>query len=266
MRSWIGTVFKGMLVLLLAGNAFTTVSAVAQEIGAAAAVNPLSEGTPPAGGTRVLRIGARIVHNERIRTTSTGTVQILFIDKTTLNIGPNSDLVIDKFVYNPADGTGEMVTTLAKGVLRFVGGILSHRGAATVNTPVSAIGVRGGIATIMQSKNGARAINHFGQLSSTNGCGTVIIRRAGFAISIPDWNSCPTAPERVSQSEVNRYLALLTSKPGQTGGAHLLPTEALVGQFGVGQLYGPFGPDTEFIQQQTTNVENIVFDIIIQAT
>ena len=181
----------------------------------------------PPGGTRVLRIGARIVHNERIRTTKYGTVQILFIDKTTLNIGPNSVLVIDKFAYNPADSTGEMVTTLAKGVLRFVGGILSHRGAAPVNTPVSAIGVRGGIATIMQSKNGARAINDFGQLSSTNGCGTVIIRRAEFAISIPDWNSCPTAPERVSQSEVNRYLALLTSKPGQTDGAPLFPLRLL---------------------------------------
>ena len=87
MRSWIGPVFKTMLALWLCSNAFATVSAVAQEVGAAAAVNPLSEGTPPAGGTRVLRIGARIVHNERIRTTSKGTVQILFIDKTTLNIG-----------------------------------------------------------------------------------------------------------------------------------------------------------------------------------
>jgi hypothetical protein len=72
MRTWIGPVFKSVLALLLAGYTFATVSAAAQEIGAAAAVNPLSEATPPAGGTRVLRIGARIVYNERIRTTGTG--------------------------------------------------------------------------------------------------------------------------------------------------------------------------------------------------
>ncbi len=33
---------------------------------------------------------------------ATGSVQLVFIDKTTLNIGPNSTLVIEKFVFDPA--------------------------------------------------------------------------------------------------------------------------------------------------------------------
>ncbi len=60
--------------------------------------------------------------------------------------------MIDKFVYDPATGTGEMVTTLAKGALRFVGGQLSHQGAATVKTPVATIGIRGGTATIAHGR------------------------------------------------------------------------------------------------------------------
>ena len=50
---------------------------------------------------RVIEIGAQIVRNEKIETSATGSVQLLFIDKTTLNIGPNSSVVIDKFVFNP---------------------------------------------------------------------------------------------------------------------------------------------------------------------
>jgi hypothetical protein len=257
---------KGSLAVLLASTALSAVPAIAQDVGTAAAVNPVSQSTPPGGDTRVLRIGARIVHKERVQTTADGTVQLLFIDKTTLNIGPNSTLVIDSFVYDPSASTGKIVTSLTKGALRFVGGQLSHQGAATVSTPVATIGIRGGIATIEHGPNGTRIINDFGWLSITNGCGTTFLRRTGFAVSVSDWNSCPTEPQRVTQSETDHYLELLTSKTGQTGGAPSVPRDDLVGQFGIGQIYGAFGPNSQPIQQQTTNVENVTFDIIIQAS
>ena len=252
--------------MLLASTALSALPAMAQDVGTAAAVNPLSKSTPPGGTTRVLRIGARVVHKERVQTTAEGTVQLLFIDKTTLNIGPNSNLVIDNFVYDPSAGTGKIAASLTKGALRFVGGQLSHQGAATVSTPVATIGIRGGIATISHGPEGTRIINDFGWLSITNGCGTTFIRRTGFAVSVADWNSCPTEPQRVTQSETNHYLELLTSKTGQNGGAPSLPTDVLVGQFGIGQFNGTFGPNSQPIQQQTTNVENVTANIIIQAT
>jgi hypothetical protein len=266
MPSRINTLIIGSLAVLLASTAFWTAPALAQDVGAAAAVNPLSQSTPPGGETHVLRIGARVVRNERIQTTASGTVQLLFVDKTTLNVGPNSNIVIDSFVYDPATGTGQMVTTLTKGALRFVGGQLSHEGAATLKTPVATIGIRGGIATIAHGPNGTRIINDFGWLTITNGCGTTAIRRTGFAVTLADWSSCPTEPKRVTQSETNEYLELLTSKAGQTGGATSLPTDALVDQFGIGQLKGPFGPDSQPIQQQTTHVEDVAFEIVVQAT
>ena len=91
-------------------------------------------------------------------------------------------------------------------------------------------------------------------------------RYTGFAVSVADWNSCPTEAERVTQAETNYYLQLLTSKTGQSGGAPSLPTDVLVGQFGIGQIYRAFGPNSQPIQQQTTNIENLTFDVIIQAT
>ena len=46
---------------------------------------------------RTISIGTSIEHKERIKTTSLGSVQLLFLDKTSMTIGPNSDLVIDDF-------------------------------------------------------------------------------------------------------------------------------------------------------------------------
>jgi hypothetical protein len=77
-----------------------------------------------------------------------------------------------------------------------------------------------------------------------------------------DQNTCPAdGLQRASQTEINYYLALLTSKPGQTGGAHVIPSKKQVDQFGIGQSY----PDTLPIQPQTTNIESQAFDIIVQA-
>ena len=71
----------------------------------------------------------RAPENEKIETSASGNVQVLFVDKTTLNIGPNSSLVIDRFVYDPKAGTGQVALSLGKGVLRVVGGFATHTGA-----------------------------------------------------------------------------------------------------------------------------------------
>ena len=118
MPLWTRPGIRASLAARAAGTALSSGSVSAQEVGSAAAVNPQSRGTPPGGETAVLRIGSRVVYNEQIQTTEAGTVQILFLDKTTLNV---SRLVIDSFVYHPGTGTGHMVASLAKGALRFVG-------------------------------------------------------------------------------------------------------------------------------------------------
>src|SRR5579863_5986235 len=103
--------------MLLAGTALASSPVLAQQVGTATAVNPETQSTPPGGSTVTLKVGAHVVHKERIKTTPTGSVQLLFLDRSTLSIAPNSDMVIDEFVYNPADGKGHMAASLAKGAL-----------------------------------------------------------------------------------------------------------------------------------------------------
>jgi hypothetical protein len=134
-------------------------------------------------------------------------VQLLFLDRSTLSIAPNSEIVIDEFVYNPSDGSGRMATTLTKGALRFVGGQLSHAGQATVHTPSATIGIRGGssIFTLME------AINLNGFLSPGGGCPPV--KRPGFKMMLP----CgPITP--VTAAELAYFIALFGGNLGGNGG------------------------------------------------
>ena len=92
------------------------------EIGTAAAVNPATTGTPPGQETRTLFIGANVFFKERIATSETGQTQLLFLDASSLTVGPNSELVLDEFVYDPETSTGTLALTISKGVFRFIGG------------------------------------------------------------------------------------------------------------------------------------------------
>jgi len=86
-----------------------------QRVGVNAAVNADATGTIPNGASRRLVIGENVVFNERIQTTTAGQTQVLFLDQSTMTVGPNSDITIDQFVYNPAAGTGTMALSASKG-------------------------------------------------------------------------------------------------------------------------------------------------------
>ena len=62
-----------------------------------------------------------------------------------MSVGPNSDLTIDEFVYDPRADTGKLAMSATRGVFRYVGGKISKiDGAVTVQTPVASLGIRGG--------------------------------------------------------------------------------------------------------------------------
>lgn len=207
-----------IVAVLLAAALVTGPAALAQQVGTATAVNPESDSTPPGGSTVALTVGAQVVHKERIHTTPTGSVQLLFLDKSSLSIGPNTSILIDEFVYDPNTNTGHMVAKLTEGAMRYVGGQLSHQGAVTISTADATIGIRGGTATIIQGPNGTEVINHYGTITISNGTGTITITRPGFTITITGWNMPPGQPARVTAAEIMHYLKYLTSQFGQNGG------------------------------------------------
>ena len=65
-------------------------------------------GQPPASPARDLDTGVEVYFKELISTDTNGQAQLLFQDGTALTVGPDSDLVIDQYVYDPASGLGNM--------------------------------------------------------------------------------------------------------------------------------------------------------------
>jgi hypothetical protein len=246
-------------LIVAAGSAL----ARAQQVGTATAVNPTSESTKPGATTVSLTVGANIVHKERIHTTPSGSVQLLFLDKSTLSIAPNTNLLIDEYVYEPKTNTGHMLTNLAEGALRFVGGALSHQGEASVTTQDAAIGIRGGTVTVVRGHNGTKVINHFGQITITNGAGAVTIFQPGYFVTILNWNTPPSEPQRVTPEEIAYFLRLLTSKPGQNAGVTGL-TNVTIGECGLPGRPSHNCPQTPW--NQTGSLESNAFQLQLQAT
>ncbi|KQW18401.1 hypothetical protein ASC80_20470 [Afipia sp. Root123D2] len=235
------------LLTVLLSTAAPLMRAEAQIVGRVTAVNPDASGTPPGAGSRMLAIGTNVIHKERVKTSTNGSTQILFPDQSTLNVGRNSNIVIDEFVYDPNAGTGKMVASVGKGVLRFVGGQISHTAGITIKTPVATLGIRGGVATVVYpvtpdiassipniaSGNGQLVIGHVGTVTIRNNTGSVTLR-PGFAAYVTGPNDPIPEPFRIPDSVLQIIMAKLTSGPGQTGGVRDLPTDSMAARVGYG--------------------------------
>ena len=238
------------LLTLLLSTVAPIVGANAQDYGKVGAVNLDATGTPPGGTAKTLTVGSNIIHKERIVTSAVGSTQILFPDQSTLNVGANSSIVIDEFVYDPNARTGKMVASATKGILRYIGGQISHTAGATINTPIATLGIRGGIATVMlpvphnlavhdrylaEHMGQQLVIAHFGAITLTNRVSRVTIR-PGFAALVTSPNQPIGSPFRPSDALLQQVMHYLTSNPGQHGGIGNagVPTETTTTRLGFG--------------------------------
>lgn len=126
--------------LLLLGAA----TARAEDVGSIAAMDGVVEiggdgtWTPAAVGT-VVRLG------DTIRTGRPGRVRVVFRDDTVLNVGHDSQVVVDEQVFNPDAGTFSSVFRLLQGKVRTLVSeyYMEPRAKLQVVTPTSVSGVRG---------------------------------------------------------------------------------------------------------------------------
>ena len=215
------------------------------EIGVTAAVNPEVMGTPPAQEQRLLVIGADVFHDERVVTGEKGQTQMLFVDQSALTIGPNSDLVLDEFVYDPNTETGTIVMSATKGLFRLVGGKISKDGPVVLNTPTATIGIRGGIILVSIAETGAtEATFLFGQsMDVTSGGVTKEVTRPGFSIASVSADQEPSDPVPVTAESLDAALGGLEGSEGASGGAEDSPEDSDVAASGVGEAGSDQAPD-----------------------
>ena len=139
------------LSAIVAIAAAASTSAMAEKIGVAAAVVNQVQGVS-GGNSRALAVGSDVFAHEHIVTNDASTAQLLFLDKTSVSIGPRADLVLDSFVYNPNRSTGRVVINATQGAFRFITGAQNPRNY-TIKTPVATIGICGTILDLLITGN-----------------------------------------------------------------------------------------------------------------
>tara|TARA_R110000751_G_scaffold270143_1_gene369911 strand:+ start:34829 stop:37834 length:3006 start_codon:yes stop_codon:yes gene_type:complete len=206
----------------------------ATKVGVAAAVN-LDAKSTRSGATKIISLGQNVIHNEKISTDAEGLVQILLVDGTTFTVGPNSQLTIDEFVYDPNTGNATVVASVAKGAFRFIGGQTSRKkGGATINTPAGSIGIRGAMVEGDVQGNSASFSMIFGDEMSFLGRdgGSQRLFQPGFTLRVSP-NGRTTITPRTS-GDASALQTSLAGRRGKTGGAKKPPTDGAVADSGVG--------------------------------
>jgi hypothetical protein len=97
----------------------------------------------------------------RVVTGSGGRLQFLLPDETVLTLGPNSDMIIDNFVYDPATSATKLSAQIARGAFRWVTGKVSQHKDINIKLPVGTIGVRGTDFEGLVESDGAGTVRLF---------------------------------------------------------------------------------------------------------
>jgi hypothetical protein len=140
---------------------------------------------------RVLRVGIDVFADETVRTAEKSAARIIFQDQTKLEIGALSEVVLDRFVYDPNRSDSEVAVSIAKGIARFTTGVLRHENYK-INTPAATIGVRGTVLYLRSDERGTSVWVEDGSVTVTANGVTVVVN-AGQATFVP-FGGMPSAP------------------------------------------------------------------------
>lgn len=193
----------GVFAVASACIALSCVPVAQAKVGVTSVTDGEPLGQPPAATERILRVGIDVQASERVTTKADDRAHVVFLDGTSLTIGPNSVLVIDKYVYDPDRKTGDIALSTTRGVFRFVGGAISKNSEVTVKTPSATIGIRGGIAHIDVAENGATSAKFlYGDtMRVTAKDVTSIATRNGSSIEVAP-NGQPTKPAIIPRGQM----------------------------------------------------------------
>ena len=148
--------------MVLSVSCLFAVSAVAaNEVGFASAVKGVAHKLEDDTGAKVpLKTMDKIYENQTIVTGNRARVQLIFKDDSVYTIGRNTEVVINKFIYDPSSRDGASEVEAKSGVLKFVTGKIAKKDPKNVkvDTPFATIGVRGSGGIIQVQPNGQTVV------------------------------------------------------------------------------------------------------------
>ena len=94
--------------------------------------------------------GTKLLAGDILGTGPDATLGIIFRDNSTLSLGPESRLVIDEFLFSPAEGKLGLLAHISKGTMAYLSGLIGKLApeSARFETPTASIGIRGTYFTV----------------------------------------------------------------------------------------------------------------------
>jgi hypothetical protein len=89
--------------------------------------------------------GLHLFAEDVLQTSADASVGVIFQDGTRIALGPNAEVKIDHFVYQPVDGKFGLLVRLTKGMMAYISGKIAKFSPDSVHveTPVGTVGLRG---------------------------------------------------------------------------------------------------------------------------
>jgi hypothetical protein len=132
-----------------------------------------------------------IVYGTRVETGPDAKVQFILLDETSFTIGPNSEMVLDDFVYDPRTDIKRVSARVARGTFRFISGKVARKDPENlrIRTNVITIGIRGTDLEINVDPFGSgTVILHEGEIEvEEHDSGKPFIMRAGQTLRYEDF-------------------------------------------------------------------------------
>lgn len=159
-------------------------------------------------GAMTVVVGAIVRVNDELRTGTDGLLQVTFRDNTVLTLGESASVVIDRYVFNPDQGIGEVLLQTTQGDLRFATGRLKElqEKTITVTTPVAETGVRGTEFWAGPIDAQYSVLLLEGAISVNNQAGSVTLSTPGQGTEIHSRFEAPRSPTVWSRDRVERAL------------------------------------------------------------
>jgi hypothetical protein len=173
--------------------------------------------------------GEPILLQDAIRSGTRSGMQILLLDQTVFTIGPESELVVDEFVYDPQTNAGKLGAEITKGVFRFVSGKIAHEKPEdmSVKLPAGTLGVRGTMVAgrVDDVKKSSRLVllgeggdNDLdapaGAFDACNAGLCVRVSRPGYGTVIEGPDAPPVQPFRFPRAEIDALTGAVSDPEG----------------------------------------------------
>jgi hypothetical protein len=188
-------------------------------------------------GSGVLERGSKVVIDGEVgagvqsmdtAVTANGTMRILFVDETRVDITEQSRLEIDEFVYDPANDIGSLSIKASLGTVRYASGQIAkkYKQNVKIRTPSATIGVRGTDFVMVVDEMGGSMITllpscdtsgacYTGEIKVETDAGFVILNQAFQATQTTHSMSRPTRPVLldITEDQLNNLLILRKKSP-----------------------------------------------------